>query len=76
MSLGNEIEKFISLCSIRNSVVTYNSPLSHLTLTNCSIQLGKQFTENYLKGINRGRLGGTAVKRLPSAQGVIPALWD
>ena len=23
-----------------------------------------------------GRLGGTAVKRLPSAQGVIPALWD
>ena len=22
-----------------------------------------------------GRLGGTAVKRLPSAQGVIPALW-
>ena len=26
--------------------------------------------------ILRGRLGGTAVKRLPSAQGVIPALWD
>ena len=24
----------------------------------------------------QGRLGGTAVKRLPSAQGVIPALWD
>ena len=23
-----------------------------------------------------GRLGGTAVKLLPSAQGVIPALWD
>ena len=23
-----------------------------------------------------GRLGGTAVKHLPSAQGVIPALWD
>ena len=22
------------------------------------------------------RLGGTAVERLPSAQGVIPALWD
>ena len=25
---------------------------------------------------SQGRLGGTAVKRLPSAQGVIPALWD
>ena len=25
---------------------------------------------------HEGRLGGTAVKRLPSAQGVIPALWD
>ena len=24
----------------------------------------------------QGRLGGTAVERLPSAQGVIPALWD
>ena len=23
-----------------------------------------------------GRLGGTAVERLPSAQGVIPELWD
>ena len=23
-----------------------------------------------------GRLGGAAVKRLPSAQGVIPTLWD
>ena len=23
-----------------------------------------------------GRLGGTVVERLPSAQGVIPALWD
>ena len=23
-----------------------------------------------------GPLGGTAVKRLPSAQGMIPALWD
>uniref|UniRef100_A0A452UTG5 Retinol dehydrogenase 16 n=1 Tax=Ursus maritimus TaxID=29073 RepID=A0A452UTG5_URSMA len=28
------------------------------------------------EGKNQGRLGGTAVKRLPSAQGVIPALWD
>ena len=26
--------------------------------------------------MNEGRLGGTAVKRLPSAQGVILALWD
>ena len=26
--------------------------------------------------IFKGRLGGTAVKRLPSAQGVIPAFWD
>ena len=24
----------------------------------------------------KGHLGGTPVKRLPSAQGVIPALWD
>ena len=28
------------------------------------------------KSMSQGRLGGTAVKRLPSAQGVIPALWD
>ena len=26
--------------------------------------------------MNQGHLGGTAVKRLPSAQGVISALWD
>ena len=25
---------------------------------------------------HKGRLGGRAVKRLPSAQGMIPALWD
>ena len=28
------------------------------------------------KNSAEGRLGGTAVKRLPSAQGVILALWD
>ena len=30
----------------------------------------------YYKAVVMGRLGGTAVKHLPSAQGVIPALWD
>ena len=29
-----------------------------------------------IKLILWGHLGGTTVKRLPSAQGVIPALWD
>ena len=30
----------------------------------------------HYKRVTWGRLGGTAAKRLPSAQGVIPALWD
>ena len=29
-----------------------------------------------IKSTTQGRLGGTAVKRLPSARGVISALWD
>ena len=32
--------------------------------------------EIQIKTTMRGRLGGTAVKHLPSAQGVILALWD
>ena len=38
-------------------------------------------TNNFVEVIHSseklmGRLGGTAVKHLPSAQGVIPAFWD
>ena len=28
------------------------------------------------ENVRSGALGGAAVKRLPSAQGVIPAFWD
>ena len=38
-------------------------------------QTGRQRIWQAVKD-GQGRLGGTAVKRLPSAQGVIPALWD
>ena len=41
----------------------------------CRISEMKQISIGGLKE-RQGRLGGTAVRRLPSAQDVIPALWD
>ena len=40
------------------------------------VEKNRGLEEIFEQIVAEGRLGGTAVKRLPSAQGVIPALWD
>ena len=54
--------------SIRSTLIKYHQGISKLTTYSYPHLLKSEK--------NLGRLGGAVVKRLPSAQGVIPALWD